>query len=175
MNAGRNKPPWGYHWGIAHDDNDRMSPNSGIAAENRGFRFLLASALLVWCALVAQGDTRCTPKHRRTQRRTRRTRGAPMQLHRTDSLTRTAHVAPVTFFFPLLFHAREQSALVVTGQSCTSHAGCTDQPNQYCDSGSNCYTCYFCINIYNDAIDGETSPVPSRPPTYDRCVRASKM
>jgi len=65
-------------------------------------------------------------------------------------------------FFRFTFSRPEQSAVVVTGQSCTSHAGCTEQPNQYCDSGSNCYTCYFCINIYNDAIDGETSPVTVR-------------
>ena len=76
----------------------------------------------------------------------------------------TAPFADISRFsnFPFPPTCVPKSALVVTGQSCTSHADCTERADQYCDSGNNCYTCYFCVNIFNDAVDGEANP-PRRP------------
>lgn len=38
---------------------------------------------------------------------------------------------------------------------CNAHTECTGtDPIEYCDQSNDCYTCSYCVNIHNDAIDG---------------------
>ena len=72
---------------------------------------------------------------------------------------------PVPFLIPRLAGVNVENDAIdgtcpdvcapVTERVCNAHTDCTGtDPVEYCDQSGDCYTCSYCVNIHNDAIDG---------------------